>query len=69
MKRKAGKQGTLKPLVLKDLTEASPEDLAMIPSPATGTPGALTQPKDFNLMFETKVSECLLASVSVSFID
>jgi glycyl-tRNA synthetase len=55
MKRKAAKQGTLAPIVLRDLTEATAEDLAVIPSPATGTPGALTPPKDFNLMFSTAV--------------
>jgi glycyl-tRNA synthetase len=55
MKRKLAKQGALKPLVLKDLTEATKEDMEQIPSPATGTPGTLTPPRDFNLMFETNV--------------
>lgn len=58
MKRKAAKQGALAPLALKDLTEASAEDLAIIPSPATGTLGTLTPPRDFNLMFQTAVSVC-----------
>eukprot|EP00611_Tribonema_gayanum_P026713 TRINITY_DN6432_c1_g1_i1.p1 TRINITY_DN6432_c1_g1~~TRINITY_DN6432_c1_g1_i1.p1 ORF type:complete len:570 (+),score=250.10 TRINITY_DN6432_c1_g1_i1:704-2413(+) len=55
MKRKAAKQGALAPLDLKDLTEATAEDLAIIPSPATGNPGTLTAPRDFNLMFQTAV--------------
>jgi len=40
---------------LAEFTEATAEERAQIPSPATGTPGALTEPRDFNLMFETKV--------------
>lgn len=50
-----GKTGPFKPLVLKDLTEAPAEIYANIPSPATGLPGSLTMPRDFNLMFQTNV--------------
>lgn len=50
--RKAGKGGH-DPLELKDYTEARPEEYALIPSPATGEPGSLTPPRDFNLMFQT----------------
>lgn len=48
-------QGTLKPVVLQDLSRISLEELALVPSPATGTPGALTPPREFNLMFQTNV--------------
>lgn len=55
LKRKQAVQGTLDPVVLRDYTEAKPEEYALIPSPATGKPGSLTPPRDFNLMFETHV--------------
>ena len=55
LKRKAGVQGSLKPLVIKEVAEATAEELELIPSPATGTPGDLTPPRDFNLMFSTQV--------------
>lgn len=53
--KKLGFSGPFKPLTLRDLTEASPEDYALIPSPATGEAGHLTPPRDFNLMFQTSV--------------
>ena len=46
---------TLKPLDLKDLTACPIEQLPKIPSPATGVAGDLTEPRDFNLMFQTNV--------------
>ena len=55
MKRKGGHQGELGPIELKDYTEADPSEYELIPSPATGEPGSLTPPREFNLMFETKV--------------
>tara|TARA_B110001452_G_scaffold5283_2_gene4947 strand:- start:9 stop:1694 length:1686 start_codon:yes stop_codon:yes gene_type:complete len=55
MKRKAKKQGTLTLSELKDYTEASEEEQPLIPSPATGEPGSLTPPREFNLMFQTNV--------------
>lgn len=55
LKRKTAKQGDLGPVVLKDYTEATPEEYDQIPSPATGKPGSLTPPREFKLMFETKV--------------
>jgi glycyl-tRNA synthetase len=55
MKRKLAKQGALEPLVLKDYTEAQPEEHALVPSPATGKPGSLTPPRSFNMMFQTYV--------------
>eukprot|EP01038_Epipyxis_sp_PR26KG_P006046 gene6046-8323_t len=50
-----GVVGPFKPLVLRDLTEASNDIYHLIPSPATGEPGHLTNPRDFNLMFQTNV--------------
>ncbi len=55
LKRKLGKQGEMEPLHLREYTEARPEEYALIPSPATGNPGSLTPPRDFNLMFQTYV--------------
>jgi glycyl-tRNA synthetase len=37
------------------MTEATEEEITLIPSPATGEPGSLTPPRSFNLMFETNV--------------
>ncbi len=54
-KRKKAIQGALAPVVAKDMTEAKPEEVALIPSPATGEPGSLTPPRAFNMMFETYV--------------
>jgi glycyl-tRNA synthetase len=53
LKRKLEKQGTLEAIILQPYTEASPEEYALIPSPATGKPGSLTAPRAFNLMFRT----------------
>ena len=55
MKKKAGRQGELSLSPLKDFTEATAEEQPLIPSPETGNPGALTAPRDFNLMFQTSV--------------
>lgn len=55
MKRKAKVQGTIKPLDIKELIEATPEEMELIPSPGSGNPGDLTAPRDFNLMFATQV--------------
>jgi len=54
-KRKKAIQGTLAPVVAKDFTEAKPEEIALIPSPATGNAGDLTPPRSFNMMFQTNV--------------
>ncbi len=67
LKRKLGKQGELEPLELRDYTEAKPEEYALIPSPATGKPGSLTAPRQFNLMFETRVGPLADAS-SLSYL-
>jgi len=55
MKRKAARQGILDKVTLRAYTEADPSEYALIPSPATGRPGSLTAPRNFNLMFETHV--------------
>lgn len=55
MKRKMAKQGEIGPIELKEYTDATPEQYELIPSPATGKPGSLTEPREFKLMFETKV--------------
>ncbi len=54
-KRKKAIQGQLAPVVAKDMTEAQPDEIPLIPSPATGEPGSLTPPRAFNMMFETHV--------------
>jgi len=55
LKRKLAKQGQFEPVVLRDYTAARPDEYDLIPSPATGKPGSLTPPRDFNLMFQTFV--------------
>jgi len=67
LKRKLGARGTLKPLVVADITAARPEEIEKIPSPATGKPGSLTPPRSFNLMFETHVGALRDAS-SVAYL-
>src|SRR5690606_39990339 len=54
-KRKKAIRGELAPVQPRDMTEAKPEEIASIPSPATGEPGSLTPPRAFNMMFETYV--------------
>jgi len=54
-KRKKGIQGTLESVKPRDMTEATSEEIALIPSPATGEPGSLTPPRSFNMMFQTHV--------------
>jgi glycyl-tRNA synthetase len=55
MKRKKGIRGRLHAVEPKDMTEAKPEEIPLIPSPATGEPGSLTAPRSFNMMFQTNV--------------
>jgi len=62
LKRKAARQGTMDAIILRDYTESLPEEYDLIPSPATGKPGSLTAPRQFNLMFETKVGPLADAS-------
>ena len=53
--KKSGKEGELGPVELKLYTKADPSEYELIPSPATGQPGSLTPPREFNLMFKTQV--------------
>ncbi len=55
LKRKKAVQGQLAAVQPRDMTEAKPEEIALVPSPATGEPGSLTPPRAFNMMFETFV--------------
>ncbi|MDR1401849.1 MAG: glycine--tRNA ligase [Puniceicoccales bacterium] len=55
LQKKFARQGTLDPIRIRPISEASPQELASIPSPATGTIGTLTSPRAFNLMFQTHV--------------
>jgi len=66
-KRKKALQGPLAPVQPRDMTEAQPDEIARIPSPATGEPGSLTPPRAFNMMFETYVGALRDAS-SVSYL-
>ena len=66
-KRKKALQGTLAPIVAKDMTEAREDEIALIPSPATGEPGSLTPPRAFNMMFQTNVGAMSDAS-SVAYL-
>ena len=54
-KRKKAIQGKLEPVQPRDFTEAKPDEIPLIPSPATGEPGSLTAPRAFNMMFQTYV--------------
>jgi glycyl-tRNA synthetase len=55
LKRKRAIQGKLEPVQPRDLTEAKPDEIPLVPSPATGEPGSLMPPRAFNMMFETYV--------------
>jgi glycyl-tRNA synthetase len=51
----AEKKGTeIEAFAFKELVEATEEEMKEIPSPGSGKP-TLTMPRDFNLMFETRV--------------
>lgn len=66
-KRKKAIQGTLEPVKVREFTEATAEEIPLIPSPATGEPGSLTPPRAFNMMFETNVGALKDAS-SVAYL-
>jgi glycyl-tRNA synthetase len=66
-KRKKAIQGQLTPVQPRDMTEAKPEEIELIPSPATGEPGSLTAPRSFNMMFQTNVGAMTDAS-SVAYL-
>lgn len=67
LKRKKAIQGTLAAVAPRDMTEAKPEEIELIPSPATGEPGSLTAPRSFNMMFQTNVGAMTDAS-SVAYL-
>ncbi len=67
MKKKKGVQGELTVSEPKPFTEATDDEQQLIPSPATGEPGSLTPPRDFNLMFQTNVGAMSDAS-SVAYL-
>jgi glycyl-tRNA synthetase len=67
LKRKKAVQGALAPVAPRDMTEARPEEIELIPSPATGEPGSLTPPRAFNMMFQTNVGAMSDAS-SVAYL-
>ncbi|HEY1662955.1 MAG TPA: glycine--tRNA ligase [Verrucomicrobiae bacterium] len=54
-KRKKAIQGKLEPVQPRDFTGATPEEIALVPSPATGEPGSLTPPRAFNMMLQTYI--------------
>jgi glycyl-tRNA synthetase len=66
MKRKKAVQGTLAAVQPRDFTEARPDEISQIPSPATGNPD-LTPPRAFNMMFQTNVGAMTDAS-SVAYL-
>ncbi|HUE37844.1 MAG TPA: glycine--tRNA ligase, partial [Candidatus Acidoferrum sp.] len=55
LKRKKGVRGQLVPITPLDFTRAKPEEIPLIPSPATGEPGSLTPPRAFNMMLQTYI--------------
>jgi glycyl-tRNA synthetase len=67
LKRKKAIQGQLAPVTPREMIEAAPEEVKLIPSPATGEPGSLTEPRAFNMMFETHVGALRDAS-SVAYL-
>jgi len=67
MKRKKAVQGKLEPVAPRDMTEARPEEIELIPSPATGEPGSLTPPRSFNMMFQTNVG-AMTDAASVAYL-
>jgi len=67
LKRKAQKQGDLDAIDLRPFDELSAEEQKMVPSPETGKVGTLTEPRDFNMMFETNVGALKDAS-SVAYL-
>lgn len=54
LKEKDKKGEEVEAFSFKELVGATEEEIAQIPSPASGKP-TLTMPRDFNLMFETRV--------------
>ncbi|MDR3144150.1 MAG: glycine--tRNA ligase [Puniceicoccales bacterium] len=53
--KKLKKSGPLEISEVRAVADASADEMRLIPSPETGTVGALTPPRAFNLMFQTHV--------------
>lgn len=51
----SAKEFDVNPSEIKEFTEATAEERAAIWAPEANEPGTLTEPRDFNLMFETNV--------------
>ncbi len=66
-KKKWGIKGQLRVVEHHDFTEAKEDEIALIPSPATGEPGSLTPPRAFNMMFQTNIGAMSDAS-SVAYL-
>ena len=67
LKRKKGVRGQLQVIVPLSFESAAPDQIPLIPSPATGEPGSLTPPRSFNMMFQTNVGAMTDAS-SVAYL-
>jgi glycyl-tRNA synthetase len=67
LKRRKAVQGKLEPVRPRDMTEVTVDEIALIPSPATGEAGSLTAPRSFNMMFQTNVGAMTDAS-SVAYL-
>ena len=55
IQKRRGLVGEIGSVNLKPLTQATPEERALLPSPNSNEPGTLTEPRQFNLMFKTYV--------------
>lgn len=64
IKAKKVKGELLTPLDVKEVVDATPAEMELIPSPASGIPGDLTIPRSFNMMFTTQVGAALDSSAT-----
>jgi glycyl-tRNA synthetase len=67
LKRKKAARGKLEVIAPLSFETATPAQIPLIPSPATGEPGSLTPPRAFNMMFQTNVGAMTDAS-SVAYL-
>ena len=67
LKRKKAARGKLEVIAPLSFEDATPDQIPLIPSPATGEPGSLTAPRAFNMMFQTNVGAMTDAS-SVAYL-
>eukprot|EP00612_Vaucheria_litorea_P003027 CAMPEP_0171465780 /NCGR_PEP_ID=MMETSP0945-20130129/8758_1 /TAXON_ID=109269 /ORGANISM="Vaucheria litorea, Strain CCMP2940" /LENGTH=496 /DNA_ID=CAMNT_0011993529 /DNA_START=282 /DNA_END=1773 /DNA_ORIENTATION=- len=61
-------EGEIEEFDFKDLTKATADDLAIIPSPMSGTPGTLTPPRDFNLISKLLLGQQLVGADSTAYL-